>query len=467
MAKVLNVDDLLAEIETTISEIQMQDQRSHQPNPAGSVLNTTKKSESNPSSPVVKNSNLVRKQSYGSILQTRSQQFSGFPGVARSSSDRNYSSDRNQSYPVLSQELQDAQQLEYYSEHERMYPPSNYRTHGFVQSPKQLNLESQNEVRGLKNQLERAKFEIEQQKYLMDLQLQRNRIQERHRQQPDSVYSQASTVIQDQQSVFFPTASSYGITPDKQSLLSQGSFMALEKKRKAESVFSQAPTITSQSSSNSSSNGKSIRSAKKSSYGWTGRSSQRHAGKLSDIIIDNACNIDNELDFLTIMSAVAIIKESAAAERNKGKGAADAVNAVLYVINLEDPDFVKRGIDVLDIMYRNAGLIFILNVSLNLDFFVHFLETRKHHTAAEKENLKTLAGVFAGWYLLEPSKKDLDDASNLSDPTVKVKEFFEGMVRAEYEFPPGSLESIPAEKLEAISAWSIMRKTYTFKMYKK
>ncbi|KAI9330520.1 hypothetical protein BDR26DRAFT_1011319 [Obelidium mucronatum] len=210
----------------------------------------------------------------------------------------------------------------------------------------------------------------------------------------------------------------------------------------------------------------STKTAAKSAYGWTGKCSVRQPGKICDAILDDACNLDHDPVPYSICNTIANqIKEYYYEKTNKGKGANEAILSIMYMINLEDPELVHRGMEVLDIMYNLCGPIFWQNVNLNLDFFVFFLETRKHLTEAEKDNVKYLAGIFASWYLIDANKKDLEDAGHMADPTVRVKQFFEGLLRAGYEFPPGALDAIPRDKLTAItSSWK--RGPFSFSKYK-
>ncbi|KAJ3266378.1 hypothetical protein HDU77_001449 [Chytriomyces hyalinus] len=211
--------------------------------------------------------------------------------------------------------------------------------------------------------------------------------------------------------------------------------------------------------------------------GWGGRSSKRFTNPISDIIIDEACLMtttpipdkdNNHVPVNTVFAAINLIQEAAQASSNKGLGANQAIHAIMHVINAQDPVLVRRGMQVLDIVYRFAGPIFWLNLSLNLDFFQHFFETRQHTTPEELDNVEFLCGLFAGWYAMDaPDEKVLKSLNNMKDPSGKVKEFFEGLVRAGYSFPEGSLKLISAERIAAIKGWSLMRRGFTFASVKR
>ncbi|KAI9330510.1 hypothetical protein BDR26DRAFT_1011311 [Obelidium mucronatum] len=237
--------------------------------------------------------------------------------------------------------------------------------------------------------------------------------------------------------------------------------------RDAASLHSADSAGNSSMSKSAKSRAVSTKTAAKSAYGWTGKCSVRQPGKICDAILDDACNLDHDPVPYSICYSIANqIKEYYYEKTNKGKGANEAILSIMYMINLEDPELVHRGMEVLDIMYNLCGPIFWQNVNLNLDFFVFFLETRKHLTEAEKDNVKYLAGIFAGWYQMDANKKDLEDAGHMADPTVRIKQFFEGLLRAEYEFPTGALDALPRDKLAAItSSWK--RGAFSFTKYKK
>ncbi|KAJ3003954.1 UNVERIFIED_CONTAM: hypothetical protein HDU68_005416, partial [Siphonaria sp. JEL0065] len=62
--------------------------------------------------------------------------------------------------------------------------------------------------------------------------------------------------------------------------------------------------------------------------------------------------------------------------------------------------------------------------------------------------------------------RDLEDAGNMADPTVRIKQFFEALVRADYEFPSGALDALPRDKLSSIhSSW--FKGAFSFAKYKK
>ncbi|KAI8613297.1 hypothetical protein BC830DRAFT_487655 [Chytriomyces sp. MP71] len=272
----------------------------------------------------------------------------------------------------------------------------------------------------------------------------------------------------------FPSHSLDHFPPDKlvaikSSWMSSGvSFKRVKSQKGTPTpVPAEAPAMTrSQSALSRSSSGKN--GPTKSPTGWSGRSSQRQAGKIADLIIDELCSLDYETAPLEATAAVIeLVEEHYQQPKNKGAGANQVIMAIMYVCNLEDPAYVRRSLKVLDIMYKNCGPVFWINLSLNLDFYQHFLETRKHTTVQERDNIKYLCGIFAGWYLLEASKEELAVVAMTSDPSVKVKQFFEGLVRAGYEFPEGSLSRIPADKMASITTWSMMRGGFSFASVRK
>ncbi|KAI8613296.1 hypothetical protein BC830DRAFT_1219886, partial [Chytriomyces sp. MP71] len=222
------------------------------------------------------------------------------------------------------------------------------------------------------------------------------------------------------------------------------------------------PVLSWRRSLSTVSTSRSSRRSNKPATRWSGRSSQRFPGKISDAIIDFACDLKHVMVPIDIVMAIVnMVKEFYKEPTNKGAGCAQAIMAIMFVCNLEDPALVRRSMEVLDLMVRHAGAVFTLNFSLNLDFYQHFIETRKHITWEEKMNITYLCGLFASWYTMDFPTEELA-FFNMQDPTLKVKQFFEGLLRAGYEFPHGSLSSIPAEKMAANSIWSLMRGGYSF-----
>ncbi|KAJ3111940.1 hypothetical protein HK100_002500 [Physocladia obscura] len=212
----------------------------------------------------------------------------------------------------------------------------------------------------------------------------------------------------------------------------------------------------------------------KSISGWTGKSSIRHSNEISDIIIDEICNFELYPIFPQHIAVKCImkVKEYYYQSSGKGDGANMAIMAILYVCDLANPEFTRRGLETLEFFYATAGVLFWASVSLNLNFWVHFLEHRNFLTEAEKaiakpmtpfekDNVRFLCRIFASWYLVDASKQDLEAAGNIQDPTVFIKNFFEALYRAGYEFPPGSLDHIPADKIKAITAWSFKKPPFT------
>ncbi|KAJ3195118.1 hypothetical protein HDU83_005032 [Entophlyctis luteolus] len=205
--------------------------------------------------------------------------------------------------------------------------------------------------------------------------------------------------------------------------------------------------------------------APKSAYAWTGQASIRSYGKISNAVIDEACNMDIEDVPVDVVKRIAKSIEDLPLQARM-KEAYDAVNATLYVCNFEDPEVVRRGLQVLDLLYKNSGVILWAQVTLSLRFFVHFIEKRPHILPAEKENLKFLCGMFAGWYMMTPTKEDLLAAELASDPTFLTKQFFEALVVAHYEFPRDAFDKIPPDTMYAVWNSLLRKRTFKFKSVK-
>ncbi|KAJ3232314.1 hypothetical protein HDU81_003055 [Chytriomyces hyalinus] len=421
----INIDDLLSDLEKSMSEVAV-----HQMKAQDRSVASRKDSQASTMSSLEESSTELR-----------------FPGSLRqrTSSQSTHPSAKTEAYlfmplPHQSQHMPQQQQSSHFnSPHqlERSYslsqihsPLSPTLTHneytGSVVSRRSM---EEDEVSILREQLDRARMELEHQEYLNQLLL------FQHQQQAAMINNNSSNVAK----------SNVSITTSNTA----------------------TPSTTSSNSSNP---------LTRHPTGWGGRSSKRFSNPISDIIIDEAClngissfsEKENHVPVDIVFTAVNLIQEAAQAPTNKGLGANQAIHAIMHVINAQDPVIVRRGMQVLDIVYRFAGPIFWLNLSLNLDFFQHFLETRQHIKVDEQENVEFLCGLFAGWYALDAAdEKVLKALNHMKDPSPRVKEFFEGLVRAGYTFPEGSLKMISADRIAAIKGWSLMRRAFTFTSVKR
>ncbi|KAI8611199.1 hypothetical protein BC830DRAFT_678840 [Chytriomyces sp. MP71] len=192
--------------------------------------------------------------------------------------------------------------------------------------------EAEEEVRTLREQLDRAKLELERQAYMNNLLMYQQRIQ-------SDIYSTASTTRAP------PAPSSLkSVAP------SDSTSVAMNRSRFYPSgIPSFASGATSASDSGSC---VSRRSKTKSSTGWSGRSSQRFPGKIADAIIDDACNIElhSMVPVDAVLRAVSLVKEFYSEKTNKGAGASQAIMAIMYVCNLDDPAYVRRSMEVTNIL---------------------------------------------------------------------------------------------------------------------
>ncbi|KAJ3111939.1 hypothetical protein HK100_002499, partial [Physocladia obscura] len=125
---------------------------------------------------------------------------------------------------------------------------------------------------------------------------------------------------------------------------------------------------------------------------WTGKSNVRYFNEISDIIIDEICNFDVYPNFPQHIAVKCVmkVKEYYYQSSGKGDGANMAIMAILHVCDLADPEFTRRGLETLEFFYATAGVLFWASVSLNLNFWVHFLEHRNFLTEAEKAAAKPM-----------------------------------------------------------------------------
>ncbi|KAJ3116414.1 hypothetical protein HK100_001080 [Physocladia obscura] len=365
----------------------------------------------------------------------------------------------------------------------RYMAPPMPRRNGYIQPQQQYGQynewgrsdQDDEEVRALREQLEIAKQVIERQAYANKVlafqqRLQAEQVEQAHLQQ---LYERSRSVPgpHQQKSPQYYSVSSH--TSSNSSAVGSYSSSAgvVPTLPPNNNVF--RPTSAGSKNSDEASI-PSTGTSPKSVSGWTGKSSIRYSNDISDIIIDEICNLDEYPTFphRTAIKCIAKIKEYYYQSSGRGTGANMAIMAILYVCDLGDPEFTRRGLETLEFFYSTAGILFWASVSVNLNFWVHFLEHGKFLTVAEKadvkpmtqlekDNVKFLCHLFASWYLVDASKDDMEAVGIVLDPTVFIKNFFEALYRAGYEFPPGSLDHIPADKIKAITAWSLKKPPFT------
>ncbi|KAJ3111941.1 hypothetical protein HK100_002501 [Physocladia obscura] len=360
--------------------------------------------------------------------------------------------------------------------------PPMPRRNGYSQNQQQQHVEynegikkipDDEEVRALKEQLEMAQQAIQKQAHENKILIfqQRLQLEQTEPVQLQQLFERSTSVPRP---YLQKTPSHYSVVSDLSnssaviSTLSaavNGSNIPSSNALHATSIASK----TSEKASNMSS-----RTTLKSVSGWTGKSNVRYPNEISDIIIDEICNFEEYPIFPQHIAVKCImkVKEYYYQSSGKGDGANMAIMAILYVCDLADPEFTRRGLETLEFFYATAGVLFWASVSLNLNFWVHFLEHRMFLTEAEKaiakpmtpfekDNVKFLCRIFASWYLVDASKQELEAAGNIQDPTVFIKNFFEALYRAGYEFPPESINHIPVDKIKAITAWSFKKPPFT------
>ncbi|KAJ3067116.1 hypothetical protein HDU98_009681 [Podochytrium sp. JEL0797] len=153
-----------------------------------------------------------------------------------------------------------------------------------------------------------------------------------------------------------------------------------------------------------------------------------------------------------VFEIVQMIKDSYS-EHSAGSGALQAVWAINNRLYSPNQTRVRHTLVMLDVLYKNCGIIFANTVAIYLHLFRNFLERKE----VSQANVELAIGFVAGWQSVEHDRTyDLINKSGL-DPIDKMSRFFDNLVKAKYPFTEAQLAGIPAERLEALrSAKNIM-----------
>ncbi|KAJ3077570.1 hypothetical protein HDU99_001107 [Rhizoclosmatium hyalinum] len=98
---------------------------------------------------------------------------------------------------------------------------------------------------------------------------------------------------------------------------------------------------------------------------------------------------------------------------------------------------------LLDILYKNCGIVFVNNWAIYLHLFRNFLERKETSQA----NVEIAMRLVAGWQTVEVDRT-YDLINTQIDSLDKVTRFFDSMMRAKYPFTEESLKNIDPARIE-------------------
>ncbi|KAI8834613.1 hypothetical protein BJ741DRAFT_609529 [Chytriomyces cf. hyalinus JEL632] len=148
--------------------------------------------------------------------------------------------------------------------------------------------------------------------------------------------------------------------------------------------------------------------------------------------------IDSGTGITDIVSMIRSYYDSA----EPAAGCTEAIQAISDGLDSSDFARTRSTLAVLDTLYKNCGSPFAVALTQDLDGFKNFIESPNTNA----ENKQQLLGMIAEWVVL-----DLDKSVHKHlDLTPKLRQFFEALVRAGYEFPLEHTEQLPPGTIERL-----------------
>ncbi|KAI9326392.1 hypothetical protein BDR26DRAFT_924498 [Obelidium mucronatum] len=174
----------------------------------------------------------------------------------------------------------------------------------------------------------------------------------------------------------------------------------------------------------------------------------RPQGEIADAIIDVATNPQLEAVPVEVAFEIADMIKSHYTSPSIGKGALEAVWAIHHKLYSNDQVRVHHTLVLLDILYRNCGIIFVNTWSIYLHLFRNWFERPE----VSQANIDLALKIVAGWQGLEIDRTfDLLN-KQAPDPIAKTNRFFDNLVKAKYPFTKESLDGIEAARVAKLQA---------------
>ncbi|KAJ3077569.1 hypothetical protein HDU99_001106 [Rhizoclosmatium hyalinum] len=200
------------------------------------------------------------------------------------------------------------------------------------------------------------------------------------------------------------------------------------------------------------------------SFGVSGDCRMRPQGEIADAVINAS---DPALSSVPVQFVFDIVEEIKKGYTSTSPGAAalEAAKAIFHKLYSPDPVRIERTLIVLDILYKNAGIIFVNAFAIHVHLFRNFIE-RKETTQA---NVELAMRLVAEWQTVEVDKT-YPLLKGSSDPLIKIHLLFDNMVKANYPFTEKHLLGIPQDRLNKLKkrgfSFGISDPTVSFSTYK-
>ncbi|KAI8617153.1 hypothetical protein BC830DRAFT_1114979 [Chytriomyces sp. MP71] len=132
----------------------------------------------------------------------------------------------------------------------------------------------------------------------------------------------------------------------------------------------------------------------------------------------------------------------------------------------KDQRRIAHCLVVLDILMKNCGIVFVNNVALYMHLLRNFFDRGVrydepvvphlmllHTTRQDFDERNTLlaTGMIAGWQTMQIDMS-VELQNKALDPISKLEQMFNALVRANYPFPEGAFDKIPAARMEKLKA---------------
>ncbi|KAJ3006314.1 UNVERIFIED_CONTAM: hypothetical protein HDU68_004157 [Siphonaria sp. JEL0065] len=166
-------------------------------------------------------------------------------------------------------------------------------------------------------------------------------------------------------------------------------------------------------------------------------------GEIADAIINIATNPGLEVVPIGVVFDIVELIKAYYVSPSIGDGALEAVWAIHHKLYSPNQTRIHHTLVVLDILYKNCGIIFVNTWSIYLHLFRNFFERKE----VSQANIDLALKIVAGWQGI-----DIDTTFDLInkqavDPIEKSNRFFDNLLRAKYPFTKESLDTIEEHRV--------------------
>ncbi|KAJ3296115.1 hypothetical protein HDU79_007541 [Rhizoclosmatium sp. JEL0117] len=159
------------------------------------------------------------------------------------------------------------------------------------------------------------------------------------------------------------------------------------------------------------------------------------------VAVHNVSFLENPHTILTIYEIVTVIK-ACYATTSPREGCDSAITTINSILVSDDHVVVERTLFLLDTLYRQCGKPFSICFADYLSFYRALIESPD----LSERNRQQFLNMIGDWV-----SSDFDNTlSKHLDMTPKLRQFFEALLRAGYDFPEESLSKLPPGTVERL-----------------